>query len=291
MEKIMILNKILSMIMLLSLISCAAIENNKINNNSRDIASSVVLNDAISRVKKQCKIGKRAIKKMVKNAKKPTYLKGEGQKLQTFVLDNGKVVVIDLNNCSNVKTFTFRGDKVVDSRQASGQIYFRSSKGKIYVLIPKPENTYESSFTIFEIGTTNNTKFSKRVFYSLKRTNKGEQGILAWSTLGCSQEEVGKSPKARLKECSDKNATLEIRGKAIDSGRRLYRVNQYSKRPSKPADKPVKPDTVKPTSKPQYISSVYFIPVQNKPKQCVTVSLEVMFLYIFSIEEVITYCE
>ena len=248
-------------------------------------ATDSKIKDAVDRVNDSCRIGKRAIKSMVKNAKKPTYIEGENQKLQSFVLDNGTVVVIDLNDCDNPKTFNFRGDKVVDARAASGQIYYRSSKGKIYVLTPNEEEA-TNNFSIYEIGTKSKKKYKRKRFYSFKRTSEGKQGILAWSSPECTQDEVEKSTKSRLVECYNENASLIIRGKAQESGRGLFRVNKYSPRTSSDEVE----EEVRQTRKPKD-SIVYFVYQPIKPKECVTVTREAMFLFIFSIETSVTYCE
>ena len=242
------------------------------------------LNKAISRVGKQCRLNNKVLKRISKNTQKATYITGKGQKIQSFILKNGRVVLIDLNDCST-DNFRLRGDKVADSRSASGQLYFRSTNGRIYVLTPKQERINDDSFDIFEVGTKGNRPFTNRYFYGMKRTSKGTQGIYAWRSPKCTQEEVEKSEKYRDLACQNSKAALEIRGKAIDSGRYLGQVKEVNYRNYERRSIPKRTPVVRHVQV-RVPVAVEILPI--KPQvQCRQVEreVEVKFLFIFSITE------
>ena len=284
------MNKILGIILAVGIVSCSNLDSwhNK-NLQKRDLASNQTpIESALNRVEDSCRITKKVKKAMRKTGKKPTYIESQNQKLQTFILDNGTAVIIDLNDCKNIKTFKFRGDKIIDSRAASGQLYFRSTRGKLYVLTPNLEDSGKNSFSVAEIGPKKRKKSSKakkykrKKFYSMKRTTEGEQGVLAWSNMVCSQEEVLKSARDRMSECQDEKAMV-IRGKITDTKYSLNPVYKYSPRRRNRGTEIRRRNTRRETTRTEI--------VYNLPSACLNVSVELVLLQIFSLELNAKICE
>jgi hypothetical protein len=235
---------------------------------------------AVTRVYESCHVSRRVAHKMLEHGKRPTYITGQGKKIQSFVLDNGRVVIIDLKSCKP-ENFQLNGDKIVDSRAASGQLYFRSARGRIYVMVPQAGHG-EHSYKVFQVGTMGGNLFSNRYFYSMKRTYKGKQGILAWRSPSCTQDEVMKKNSSRLEMCQDDKAALKIIGKAVDSGRYLGEVRRDDHRYIARREIPVLPQR---EWKRTRFSEVTVQVLPTRPVECrqVQVEKEVSFLFIFSV--------
>lgn len=244
------------------------------------------IESAIKRMEHNCSLTKK-VKDRLKEAHsdglryEAKYIRQNGSEIQTFLdRKDGRLIFVTLadkgrKGTCNIEHFALEGDSIVTTREASGQLYMLSEKGRPYVMIP--DDSFASGYGIFQVLNQSGKEYGRGWSFNSLLVMTGskaaglQEGIGFYRGKDCTQDVVEtKSVRERFASCVQPEVV--IRGDITEE--RLAEIEQVEKQ------------VVRNTP----VDYVRVIVLPAPPRSCVQVKERVSFFFFFSYEETYTQC-